>query len=71
MFLLTFELLDLLLAGIFLSTVVAPPLTSEMNIERVEDNWPSRGSCLKHAAAQSNISLQTAGRKIEEGRQKN
>ena len=48
MFLLTFEFLDLQLAAIFLSTAMALPLTSEINIETVEDNGLSRSSCLKH-----------------------
>ena len=54
-FLMTFEFLDLRLAGIFLSTAIASPLTSEMNIETVEDNEPSRSSCLKHVVAQSKL----------------
>ena len=61
-FLLTFEFLDLRLTGIFLSTAIASPPTSEMNIERVEDNESSRRSCLNHTVAQSKIALLIAGR---------
>ena len=58
-----FEFLDLGLAGIFRSTAMASPLTSEMNIETVEDNGPNISSCLKHTVAQSKVALLTAGRK--------
>ena len=61
-FLMTFEFLDLRLAGIFLSTAIASPLTSEMNIETVEDNEPTRCSCRNHTVSQSQIALLTTGR---------
>ena len=66
MFLLTFEFLDLQLAGIFLSSAMASPLTSEMNIATIEDNGPSRSSCLKHTVAQSKVALLIAGRSQKE-----
>jgi len=70
MFLLTFEFLDLQLAGIFLSIAMASPLTSEMNIATFEDNGPSRSSCLKRTVTQSIVALLTAGRR-EDCRQGN
>ena len=65
MFLLTFEFLDLQLAGIFLSSAMASPLTSEMNIATNEDNEPSRSSCLTHTVAQSKVALLIAGSQKE------
>ena len=66
-FLLTFESLDLQLAGIFLSTPIGSPLMSGMNIARVKDNGPSRSSCLKHTVPQSKVVLLTAGRSQKRG----
>ena len=66
MFLLTFEFLGLQLAGIFLSTAMASPLTSEMNIATVEGNGPRRSSYMKHRVAQSKVALLTAGINQEE-----
>ena len=45
-------LLDLRLVGIFISTVMASLLMTEMSIEKVEDSRPSRSSCLEHTVAQ-------------------
>ena len=45
---------------------MASPLTSEMNIETIQDNGPSGSICLKHTVAQSNVALLTAGRSQKE-----
>ena len=39
---------------------MASPLMSEMKIETIEDNGPSRSSCLKRTVAQSKVALLTA-----------
>ena len=62
----TLEFRNLRQAGIFPSTEMAAPLTSETNIETAEDNGSSRNCCLEQPVKKYIIALPTAGRTQKE-----